>query len=83
MDATYWGCNFGVVIMKDSLSGDVLWFKFINRHERLEDYKQGISSLESLGYTIQGLVCDGFKGELGKLIFIFIIIYIIFIFGKD
>lgn len=24
MDATYWGRNFGVVIMKDSLSGDVL-----------------------------------------------------------
>ena len=62
IDATYWGRNFGVVIMKDSLSGDVPWFKFINRHERLEDYKQGISSLESLGYTIQGLVCDGFKG---------------------
>ena len=62
MDATYWGRNFGVVIMKDSLSGDVLWFKFINRHERLEDYKEGISYLELLGYTIQGLVCDGFKG---------------------
>ena len=31
MDATYWGRNFGVVIMKDSLSGDVLWFKFIKR----------------------------------------------------
>ena len=62
MDATYWGRTFGVVIMKDSLSGDVLWFKFINRHERLEDYKEGISYLESLGYTIQGLVCDGFKG---------------------
>ena len=62
MDAIYWGRNFGVVIMKDSLSGDVLWFKFINRHECLEDYKEGISYLESLGYTIQGLVCDGFKG---------------------
>ena len=62
MDTTYWGRNFGVVIMKDSLSGDVLWFKFINRHERLEDYKEGISYLESLGYPIEGLVCDGFKG---------------------
>ena len=39
MDATYWGRNFGVVIMKDSLSGDVLWFKFIHRHEGHEDYK--------------------------------------------
>lgn len=66
MDATYWGRNFGVVIMKDSLSGDVLWFKFINRHERLEDYKEGISYLESLGYTIQGLYAMVLR-DLGKL----------------
>lgn len=59
---TYWGRNFGVVIMKDSLSGNVLWYKFINRHERLEDYKEGITHLDSLGYTIQAIVCDGFKG---------------------
>ena len=62
MDVTYWGRNFGVVIMKDSLSGNVLWYKFINRHERLEDYKEGITYLDSLGYTIQAIVCDGFKG---------------------
>nr|WP_270777320.1 HTH domain-containing protein [Segatella buccae] len=62
MDVTYWGGNFGVVIMKDSLSGNVLWYKFINRHERLEDYKEGITYLDSLGYTIQAIVCDGFKG---------------------
>ena len=62
MDVTYWGRNFGVVIMKDSLSGNVLWYKFINRHERLEDYKEGIAYLHSLGYTIQAIVCDGFKG---------------------
>ena len=51
-----------LVIMKDSLSGNVLWYKFINRHERLEDYKEGITYLDSLGYTIQAIVCDGFKG---------------------
>lgn len=62
MDATYWGHNFCVVIMKDSLSVVVLWFMFINRHERFEDYKEGINYSESLGYAIQGLVCDGFKG---------------------
>ena len=62
MDVTYWGRNFGIVIMKDSLSGNVLWYKFINRHERLEDYKEGIIYLDSLGYTIQAIVCDGFEG---------------------
>lgn len=62
MDTTYWGRNFGIVIMKDSLAGDVLWYKFIERHERLEDYKEGIAYLGSLGYTIQAIVCDGFQG---------------------
>ena len=27
MDTTYWRRNFGMVIMKDSLSGEVLWCK--------------------------------------------------------
>ena len=63
MDATYWGRNFGVVIMKDSLSGDVLWFKFINRHERLEDYKEGISYLD---IPFKGLYAMVLR-DLGKL----------------
>lgn len=62
MDATYWGRNFGVVIMKDALKGNVLWYKFIDRHERLEDYKEGIAYLESKGYVIEAIVSDGFKG---------------------
>lgn len=62
MDTTYWGRNFGVVIMKDSLSGEVLWYKFIDRHERLEDYWEGITYLNSLGHTILAIVADGFKG---------------------
>lgn len=59
MDTTYWGRNFGVVIMKDSLSGGVLWYKFIDRHERLEDYWEGITYLNSLGHTILAIVADG------------------------
>lgn len=39
MDATYWGKKFGVVVMKDSLTGKVLWRKFINGKETLADYK--------------------------------------------
>ena len=29
MDATYWGRRFGVVIMKDHISGRVLWYKLL------------------------------------------------------
>ncbi len=39
MDATYWGRNFGVIIMKDFIVGDVLWYKFIEK-KRLQTIKK-------------------------------------------
>ena len=32
MDTTYWGRKFGVVVMKDSLTGKILWRKFIDEY---------------------------------------------------
>ena len=37
MDATYWGRMFGVVIMKDHISGRVLWYKFIDKKETITE----------------------------------------------
>lgn len=62
MDTTYWGRNFGVVILKDNISGTVLWYKFIGHKERIDDYAEGIEYLESNGFSIIGLVSDGLKG---------------------
>lgn len=41
MDATYWGRRFGVVVMKDSRTGKILWRKFITGKETLSDYREG------------------------------------------
>lgn len=62
MDASYWGRNFGVVILKDNISGTVLWYKFIEHKERIDDYAEGIEYLESKGFSITGIVSDGLKG---------------------
>lgn len=62
MDASYWGWNFGVVVIKDHISGEVLWHKFINRKERIDDYVEGINVLEKDGYEIICIVSDGLKG---------------------
>ena len=62
MDTTYWGRNFGVVIMKDHIRGDVLWYKFISHKETLSDYSEGVAYLESCGFNIQCIVSDGLKG---------------------
>ena len=62
MDTTYWGWNFGVVIMKDAKRKKILWRKFIDRREKLLDYEEGIAWLEEKGFKIEGIVCDGLKG---------------------
>lgn len=67
MDTTYWGRKFGLVIMKDALRNKVLWYKFINRHERIADYLEGIDRLESHGFKIWGIVCDGMRGLFDAL----------------
>lgn len=65
MDATYWGKSFGVVVMKDSRTGKVLWRKFIDRKETLSDYKEGVDWLVSNKFEIKGNVCDGLRGMFG------------------
>ncbi len=62
MDTSYWGRNFGVVIIKDNLTGRVLWHKFIIGKEKIDDYVEGIEWLVSQGFSIKGIVSDGLKG---------------------
>jgi len=54
MDTTYWGRRFGVVVMKDSRSGKILWRKFIFRKETLSDYCEGGAWLLENGFKIEG-----------------------------
>ena len=62
MDATYWGRHFGVVVFKDALKGDVLWYKFIYKRETVADYKEGLEYLAEHCFTVPAVVCDGLKG---------------------
>lgn len=61
MDATCWGRNWGIIVIKDARKGDVLWLKYI-KQERLQDYKQGVEFLENSGFIVDGIVCDGLRG---------------------
>jgi len=61
IDTTYWGRNFGVVVIKDSRTKRILWRKFV-RYETLSDYHEGIEWLENHSFTIEGIVCDGLRG---------------------
>lgn len=61
MDTTYWGRNFGLMVIRDALRGNVLWHKYV-RHETIAQYVEGVDWLKSNGFRIRGIVIDGMKG---------------------
>lgn len=58
-DTSYWGWEFGIVAIKDSIPGRFLCFKFITRKERVEDYVEEIQHLISKGFLMEGVASDG------------------------
>jgi hypothetical protein len=66
MDTTYWGRNFGLMVIKDSLRKKILWRKYVS-HETMADYLEGIAWLRSHGFRIYGIVCDGMRGLMLSL----------------
>lgn len=61
MDTTYWGRNFGLMVIKDALRGNILWRKYVT-HETIADYIEGVRWLEKHRFKIYGVVIDGMKG---------------------
>lgn len=66
MDTTYWGRNFGLMAIKDALRNRILWRKYVS-HETVADYLEGVGRLESQGFKIYGVVCDGMRGLMQAL----------------
>lgn len=63
MDTTYFGRDFGVMVFKDSLSGDFLYTQFV-KHETNYLYIKGLEEIGRRGIKIQSIICDGRKGLL-------------------
>ena len=61
LDTTYWGRNFGLMVIKDTLRNKILWHKYV-RSETIAQYMEGISWLKSQGFKIYGAVIDGMRG---------------------
>ena len=60
LDATYWGLNTGVLAALDSQTGKILYLAFI-KHERASDYQDAVTSIENIGYKIDGIIIDGLQ----------------------
>ena len=61
MDTTYWGRDFGLMVIRAALRGNVLWPKYV-RHETIRGYSEGVDWLKSKGFRIYGAVIDGMRG---------------------
>lgn len=61
LDTTYWGRNFGLMVIKYALRNKILWHKYV-RNETISQYMEGISWLKSNGFRIYGAVIDGMRG---------------------
>ncbi len=68
MDTTYWGRNFGLMVIKDALRKKILWRKYVT-HETIADYVEGVRWLRSKGFRVYGAVIDGMRGLAQSLPF--------------
>lgn len=51
MDTTYWGRDFGLMVIRDALRGKVLWHKYVH-HGTIAQYAEGVDWLKRNGFRI-------------------------------
>lgn len=61
MDTTYFGRQFGLMVFKDSINGQILWKQYV-KQETNKLYLEGIKEITRRGIKIQAIICDGRKG---------------------
>jgi len=61
MDTTYFGRNFGVMVFKGSITGQILYKQYV-KSETNNLYLFGIEEIARRGVKIQSIICDGRKG---------------------
>ena len=63
MDTTYFSKTLGVMVFKDSISGQILYKQYV-KTETNKLYLAGVEEIAKRGMKIQSIICDGRKGLL-------------------
>lgn len=63
MDTTYFGRKFGIMVFKDSITGQILLKRYV-KQETNKLYLSGVEEIARRGIKIQAIICDGRKGLL-------------------
>lgn len=61
MDTTYFGRNFGVMVFRSQPIHRNIFWRYLP-YETIHAYQEGVEYLQSLGWNISGIVCDGRRG---------------------
>lgn len=61
LDTCYWKKGFGVMLFKDSYTGENL-LKYFVKYETNQLYYKGIEQLQEQGFEVVAIVCDGRRG---------------------
>lgn len=61
MDTTYFGRSFCVMVFRDAITKNNLYWKFLP-YETITEYVLGIDVIEAKGIKIRAIVCDGRRG---------------------
>ncbi|MCH7613696.1 MAG: hypothetical protein IIB45_10105 [Candidatus Marinimicrobia bacterium] len=61
MDTTYFGRNFGVMVFRSHTIHRNIFWRYLP-YETIHAYQEGIEYLQSIGWNISGIVCDGRRG---------------------
>jgi hypothetical protein len=61
MDTTYFGRNFGVMVFRSHTINRNIFWRYLP-YETIRAYQESIEYLQSLGWDISGIVCDGRRG---------------------
>lgn len=67
MDTTYFGRKLGVMVFKDSISGQILYKQYV-KSETNKLYLSGVEEIARRGIKIQSIICDGRKGLLALFV---------------
>lgn len=66
MDTCYFGRGLGVMIFRDHLSKENIYWKYV-KHETINDYLEGLGAIRQAGCNILAAVCDGKKGLMQSI----------------
>jgi hypothetical protein len=61
MDCTYFGRIFCVIVFKDAVTRQNIYWKFLS-YQTIWEYQTTVMHVRDLGFNVKSITCDGIRG---------------------